>query len=144
MQEKIVAIRGIRNTKNIAQKIALELFVVDKQNKETQYDSLISKLCNLSSIQYINDKKDGALSAMVRTTELFIPIGDAINKDEEREKLQKDLAYYQGFEKSITAKLSNEKFVGNAPQKVVDIEKKKLSDTQTKIKAINEQIQALG
>jgi len=144
MQEKIVAIRGIRNTKNIAQKIALELFVVDKQNKETRYDSLISKLCNLTSIEYINDKKEGALSAMVRTTELFIPIGDAINKDEEREKLEKDLAYYQGFEKSIRAKLSNEKFVGNAPQKVVDIEKKKLSDTQTKIQAINEQIQALG
>ncbi|MEA5100541.1 MAG: valine--tRNA ligase [Bacteroidales bacterium] len=142
-QEKIAAIRQVRNEKNIAQKIALELFVKESSNDNKEFDGIIAKLCNISNLEYIADKKEGALSLMVRTTEMFIPLGDTINKEEEIKKLQQDLKYYEGFAKSVKGKLSNEKFVSGAPAQVVENERKKLSDAEQKISSITEQLKSL-
>lgn len=142
-QEKIAAIRQVRNEKNIAQKIALELFVKESSNDNKEFDGIITKLCNVSNLEYISDKKEGALSVMVRTTEMFIPLGDTINKEEEIKKLQQDLKYYEGFAKSVKGKLSNEKFVSGAPAQVVENERKKLSDAEQKISSIAEQLKSL-
>ncbi len=142
-QEKISAIRQVRNEKNIAQKVALELFIKESSNDNKEFDEIIIKLCNLSNLEYIADKKEGALSLMVRTTEMFIPLGDTINKEEEIKKLQQDLKYYQGFKTSLEKKLQNEKFVTSAPKQVVDNERKKLSDSIQKIESITEQLKAL-
>lgn len=142
-QEKIAAIRQVRNEKNIAQKIALELFVKESLNENKEFDGIITKLCNISNLEYISDKKEGALSVMVRTTEMFIPLGDTINKEEEIKKLQQDLKYYEGFAKSVKGKLSNEKFVSGAPAQVVENERKKLSDAEQKISSITEQLKSL-
>ncbi|MFA6200011.1 MAG: valine--tRNA ligase [Bacteroidales bacterium] len=142
-QEKIAAVRQVRNEKNIAQKIALELYIKITENDNKEFDGIITKLCNLSNLEYISDKKEGALSLMVRTTEMFIPLGDTINKEEEIKKLQQDLKYYEGFAKSVKGKLSNEKFVNGAPAQVVEYERKKLSDAQQKISSITEQLKML-
>lgn len=142
-QEKIAAIRQVRNEKNIAQKIALELFVKESSNENKEFDGIITKLCNISNLEYISDKKEGALSLMVRTSEMFIPLGDTINKEEEIKKLQNDLKYYEGFAKSVKGKLSNEKFVSGAPAQVVENERKKLSDAEQKISSITEQLKSL-
>ncbi|MEA4968485.1 MAG: valine--tRNA ligase [Bacteroidaceae bacterium] len=142
-QEKIAAIRQVRNEKNIAQKIALELFVKESSNDNKEFHGIIAKLCNISNLEYIADKKEGALSLMVRTTEMFIPLGDTINKEEEIKKLQQDLKYYEGFAKSVKGKLSNEKFVSGAPAQVVENERKKLSDAEQKISSITEQLKSL-
>lgn len=142
-QEKIAAVRQVRNEKNIAQKIALELYIKTTENDNKEFDGIITKLCNLSNLEYISDKKEGALSLMVRTNEMFIPLGDTINKEEEIKKLQQDLKYYEGFEKSVKGKLSNEKFVNGAPAQVVEYERKKLSDAQQKISSITEQLKML-
>lgn len=142
-QEKIAAIRQVRNEKNIAQKIALELFIKESSNDNKEFDGIITKLCNISNLEYISDKKEGALSLMVRTTEMFIPLGDTINKEEEIKKLQQDLKYYEGFAKSVKGKLSNEKFVSGAPAQVVENERKKLSDAEQKISSITEQLKSL-
>ncbi|NCC18319.1 MAG: valine--tRNA ligase, partial [Bacteroidia bacterium] len=142
-QEKIAAIRQVRNEKNIAQKIALELFVKESLNENKEFDGIITKLCNISNLEYISDKKEGALSLMVRTSEMFIPLGDTINKEEEIKKLQQDLKYYEGFAKSVKGKLSNEKFVSGAPAQVVENERKKLSDAEQKISSITEQLKSL-
>lgn len=142
-QEKIAAVRQVRNEKNIAQKIALDVFIKESNNDIKEFDGIITKLCNLSNLEYISDKKEGALSLMVRTTEMFIPLGDTINKDEEIKKLQQDLKYYEGFAKSVKGKLSNEKFVSGAPVQVVQNEKKKLSDAEQKISSITEQLKML-
>ncbi len=142
-QEKIAAVRQVRNEKNIAQKIALELYIKTTENDNKEFDGIITKLCNLSNLEYISDKKEGALSLMVRTNEMFIPLGDTINKEEEIKKLQQDLKYYEGFAKSVKGKLSNEKFVNGAPAQVVEYERKKLSDAQQKISSITEQLKML-
>ncbi|MDD4528963.1 MAG: class I tRNA ligase family protein, partial [Bacteroidales bacterium] len=141
--EKIAAIRQVRNEKNIPQKIELELYIKSSSNDNLLFDGIITKLCNLSKLEYIQDKKEGALSFMVRTTEMFIPLGDTINKDEEIKKLSSDLDYYKGFKISVEKKLSNEKFVSGAPSQVVENEKKKLSDAEQKITSITEQLKSL-
>ena len=142
-QEKISGIRQVRNEKNIAQKIDLELYIKETESENKEFDGIITKLCNLSKIEYIKDKKEGALSLMVRTTEMYVPLGDTINKEEEIKKLEADLKYYEGFKISVNKKLSNEKFVGGAPQQVIDNEKKKLSDAEQKIVSITEQLKML-
>jgi len=141
--EKIAAIRQVRNEKNIPQKIELELYIKSSSNDNLIFDGIITKLCNLSKLEYIQDKKEGALSFMVRTTEMFIPLGDTINKEEEIKKLSADLDYYKGFKLSVEKKLSNEKFVSGAPSQVVENEKKKLSDAEQKITSITEQLKSL-
>ena len=141
--EKISSVRQVRNEKNIPLKNELELYLVENKDTDKGFDSIIAKLCNLSKIDYISEKMDNALGVMVRTTQMFIPIGDSIDVEEELKKLREDLKYFTGFKASVEKKLSNERFVSGAPEKVVDMERKKLSDANEKIRTIEEQIRNL-
>ena len=143
-QDVINNIRKIRAEKNISMKEAIELIVVDKDGSVNKdFDSVIAKLCNLSNISYVTENPQDAFGFLVRATEYFIPVTDNIDTEAEIKKLEEELAYAQGFLKSVEAKLSNEKFVNGAPAAVVDKERKKKSDAEAKIKVLEQQIATL-
>lgn len=142
VKEVIGGIRTIRLQKNIAQKEALELQVVG-ENPVATFNSIITKLCNLSSIAVVESKTEGSASFMVGTTEYAVPLGNMINVEEELKKLEADLKYQEGFLQSVQKKLSNEKFVSKAPANVIDMERKKQADAESKIASLKESIAAL-
>ena len=142
VKEVISGIRTIRLQKNIAQKEALALEVTG-ENPVAGFGSVIAKLCNLSEIKQVETKSEGAAAFMVGTTEYAVPLGNLINVEEELKKLEADLKYQEGFLQSVMKKLSNEKFVSQAPANVIEMERKKQADAETKIAALKESIAAL-
>ena len=142
VKEVISGIRTIRLQKNIAQKEALALEVTG-ENPVAGFGSIIAKLCNLSEIKQVETKSEGAAAFMVGTTEYAVPLGNLINVEEELKKLEADLKYQEGFLQSVMKKLSNEKFVSKAPANVIEMERKKQADAETKIAALKESIAAL-
>ena len=142
VKEVIGGIRTIRLQKNIAQKEALTLEVVS-ESPVSKYNAVIAKLCNLSAINAVAAKAEGAAAFMVGTTEYAVPLGNLINVEEELKKLEADLKYQEGFLQSVLKKLSNEKFVSKAPANVIEMERKKQADAETKIAALKESIAAL-
>ena len=142
VKEVISGIRTIRLQKNIAQKEALALEVTG-ENPVAGFGSVIAKLCNLSEIKQVETKSEGAAAFMVGTTEYAVPLGNLINVEEELKKLEADLKYQEGFLQSVMKKLSNEKFVSKAPANVIEMERKKQADAETKIAALKESIAAL-
>jgi valyl-tRNA synthetase len=123
--EVISGIRTIRKDKNIPFKDAIELKIVNNDKASTYFDSVVSKLGNISSLEYVSEKVDGALSYRIKSNEYFIPITGNIDVEAEIKKLTEELNYNLGFLKTVQAKLSNEKFVAGAPEKVLEIERKK-------------------
>ncbi|MCH5226732.1 MAG: valine--tRNA ligase [Muribaculaceae bacterium] len=141
LKETVAGIRTIRKQKNIPQKEALELLVKGEYNGNM--NSVLEKIANISSITESDDKPAGAISFIVGATEYSIPVQQSINIDEELKKLETDLEYYNKFLQSVRKKLSNEKFVANAPEQVVALERKKESDALEKINTINASILSL-
>ena len=142
VKEVIGGIRTIRLQKNIAQKEALTLEITGA-SPVAAFHAVISKLCNLSAISNVESKSEGAAAFMVGTTEYAVPLGNLINVEEELKKLEADLKYQEGFLQSVLKKLSNEKFVSKAPANVIEMERKKQADAETKIAALKESIAAL-
>ncbi len=141
--EIISGIRTIRKEKNISFKESIKLSVLNSENFGTLFDTVITKLGNLSSLEYIKNKLDGALTFRVKSNEYFIPITGVINKEEEIDKLTKELERAEGFLKSVQKKLQNERFVNNAPEEVITIERKKQSDSEAKILTIKSSLASL-
>jgi valyl-tRNA synthetase len=141
--EVIAGIRTIRKDKNIAFKDAIELKAINAENTSTAFDSVISKLGNVTTVEYITDKVGGALTFRVKSNEYFIPVTGNVNIEEEIAKLQQELDYNRGFLKSVQGKLSNEKFVNSAPEKVVAIERQKEADALSKIAMLEESLATL-
>ena len=141
-KEIIVGVRGVRASKNIPNKDVLTLNILG--NNECAEDCIIIKLANLDSINKVADKDATAASFMVGTTEFNIPLTNNIDIDAELEKLNKELEYQLGFLASVQKKLSNERFVNNAPVAVVESERKKQSDAESKIASLKESIAALS
>jgi valine--tRNA ligase len=141
VKEVISGVRTIRLQKNIPNKEALELQIVGEHN--TDYDSVITKLANISAINRVTEKDITAAAFLVGTTEYAIPLGNSIDIEAELKKQEEELKYLQGFLKSVKAKLGNERFVSNAPAQVVENERKKQSDAESKIKSLEESIAAL-
>jgi valyl-tRNA synthetase len=108
--------------------------------KNHAFAAVISKLGNLDTFDKTDSKPEASMSFMVKAQEYFIPLSDNVDVEAEIEKLETDLKYQEGFLKSVTKKLSNERFVNNAPVKVVEMEKKKQSDAEEKIEKIKEMI----
>ena len=142
VKEVIGGIRTIRLQKNIAQKETLSLQVVGA-SPVAAFNAVISKLCNLTSIESVENKAEGSASFMVGTTEYAVPLGNLINVEEELKKLEADLKYNEGFLQSVLKKLSNEKFVSKAPANVIEMERKKQADAESKIASLKESIAAL-
>ena len=144
VKEVVSGIRTIRLQKNIAQKEQLSLEIVNTGSLgEACGEAIITKLCNLSSIEVVTTKSEGAATFMVGTTEYAVPLGNLINVEEELKKLEADLKYQEGFLQSVLKKLGNEKFVSKAPANVIEMERKKQADAETKIAALKESIAAL-
>ncbi len=141
--EVISGIRTIRKEKNIPNKEGLKLSILNNGKVSASFDPVIKKLGNIIELTYVNDKVDGALSFRVKSNEYFIPISGAIDVESEIKKLEEELNYTEGFLKSVQKKLSNERFVGNAPEQVVAIEKKKATDAIAKIETIKESLAGL-
>lgn len=141
--EVIAGIRTIRKEKNIPQKDAIELKIVNNEGLSNEYDSVIAKLGNIASLEYVAEKVSGALTFRVRSNEYFVPVTGAVNVEEEIAKLTEELNYNRGFLKSVQAKLSNEKFVGSAPEKVVAMERQKEADALAKIATIEQSLESL-
>ena len=142
VKEVISGVRTIRLQKNIAQKEALTLESVG-ESPVCAFNAVITKLCNLSEIKTVGTKPEGAAAFMVGTTEYAVPLGNLINVEEELKKLEADLKYQEGFLQSVLKKLGNEKFVSKAPTNVIEMERKKQADAETKIAALKESIAAL-
>ncbi len=141
VKEIVGGVRTIRLQKNIPNKEVLELQVLGEHNDH--FNAVIVKMCNLSSVVCTEEKTAGSASFLVRTTEYAVPLGNMINVEEELAKLQDELEYQQGFLASVMKKLSNESFVSKAPAKVIEMERKKQADAESKIKSIEESIAAL-
>jgi valyl-tRNA synthetase len=139
----ISGIRTIRKENNIAFKDNIEFLVLNNDVINPRFDSVIKKLGNLSSIKYVKEKVDGALSFRVKSNEYFIPIVDAIDVEAEKLKLTEELKYTEGFLKSVQKKLSNERFVSNAPEKVISIERQKEADALAKIETLKASLSSL-
>ncbi len=142
-QEVVSAVRNIRKQKNLPQKEALELKVVRDDNYPSEYEAVIVKMANLAAVSFVTEKNPMDVAFIVKTTQYFVPMGDNIDKEAEIAKLEKDLAYQQGFLATVMKKLSNERFVSSAPQKVVETEYAKKRDAEAKITAIEAQLAAL-
>ncbi len=141
--EVISGIRTIRKAKNIAFKDTVSLSVINNENESKTFDGVISKLGNLESLSYVNNPVEGALTFRVKSNEYFVPMAGAIDVDAEKQKLSEELKYTEGFLKSVQKKLTNERFVNNAPEQVVAIEKKKEADAQAKIETLKASLASL-
>jgi valyl-tRNA synthetase len=142
--EVISGIRTIRKEKGIAFKEPLTLLALKNEGESKRFNPVILKLGNLLAIEDVTDKPSGALSFRVKSNEYFIPVKSTVNIEEEVAKLKEELAYNEGFLRSVQKKLSNERFVNNAPEKVVAIERKKEADALAKIAMIKESLAGLG
>ncbi len=141
--EVITNIRTFRAKQNIPNKETVTLQVKANEEIVKALDTVIVKLANTESIIYVDAKPEGAYGFMVGSNEYFIPLAGTIDVEAEKDKLQSELDYTKGFLKSVAKKLSNERFVNNAPEQVVANEKKKQADAEAKIKVLEQQLTEL-
>lgn len=141
--EVISGIRTIRKEKNIAFKNPIDLVVLNNEPASENFDSVILKMGNIKNLSYTDSPVEGSLTFRVKSNEYFIPVEGAIDIEAEKVKLKEELKYYEGFLKSVEKKLSNERFVNNAPEKVVSIEKQKKEDALAQIQTITKSLQNL-
>ena len=142
VKEVISNVRSIRLQKNIAQKETLELQVVG-ENPIAEFNPVIMKMCNLSAIDVVDTKTEGAASFMVGTTEYAVPLGNMIDVEAEIARMEAELKHKEGFLQGVMKKLGNEKFVNNAPAAVLELERKKQADAESIINSLKESIAAL-
>jgi len=145
VKEAVTAIRTIRKEKQILNRDPVELFIrSDSDSYDSYFLSVIKKLCNLSEIGFTAEKPDNAATFMVKTTEFYIPLGGKIDVESEKLKINNDLEYLKGFLGSVMKKLNNERFVKNAPPAVIELERKKKSDTELKIKSLEDALKSFS
>ena len=143
VKEVVSAVRNLRKEKNISFKESLKLFVMEKEEMDTSFDGVIQKLVNVSGLERVESKVDNTLTFRVGANEFFIPFLESIDLEAERMKLEKELEYNKGFLASVQKKLSNERFVSNAPEKVIENERKKEADALAKIEVIEQSLRSL-
>jgi len=145
LKEVVTQVRSIRKEKNLAPREALELLVRASENGKYYEESepVIKKLANLSEISRVTEDPGNSVSFIVKNVEYFVPVGTLVNVEEEIEKLKSELDYTEGFLKSVSKKLSNERFVQNAPEQVVEKERQKMTDAEVKIGVLKAQIEKL-
>ncbi|HET8753439.1 MAG TPA: valine--tRNA ligase [Salinimicrobium sp.] len=142
--EVISGIRSIRKQKNISFRDQIQLSVLNNEKTASTFDVVIKKLGNISTLDYVEDQLSAALSFRVKSNEYFIPVSGNVDVQAEKAKLEDELSYNRGFLASVEKKLSNERFVNNAPPQVVEVEMNKKKDAEAKIEAILSSLKALG
>ena len=142
-QQVITELRNLRNQKNIANKVSIDLKIKNNESRSKKFDSVLIKLGNISTLEYITSSVKGAYSFVVNANEFFIPFNDEIDVDAELDKIQHEIEDRKGFLNSVMKKINNEKFMANAPQKVVEMELKKKSDAESQIKVLESKLASL-
>ncbi|MGF1557945.1 MAG: valine--tRNA ligase [Flavobacteriaceae bacterium] len=142
--EVIAGVRTVRKEKNIPMKEVLKLSLLNEEGISKDWDVVICKLTNVTEITYVDRPVDGAISFRVKSNEYFIPIAGTIDLASEIAKIQDELEYTKGFLQSVEKKLSNERFVHNAPEQVIAIERKKQADAEAKIETLEKSLASLG
>ncbi len=142
-KEVISAVRNVRKQKNLPNKDALTLKVIVDENYPSEYEAVIKKMANLTEVERVEEKDATAAAFIVKTTQYFVPLGGLIDVEAERQKMGEELTYLEGFLASVMKKLSNERFVSSAPEKVVANERAKKADAEAKIAAIKERLEQL-
>lgn len=149
MKQIISGVRGIRQTKNISPREPLQLQIVATENdtdivtKEEALAVIVRKMAGLGEISYVEQKGDGTSSFLLGIREYAVPLGNLVDVEAEIKKAEAELKHLEGFLAGIQKKLSNERFVNNAPQQVVELERKKEADSIEKIAALKETIASL-
>ena len=144
-EEVVTALRTIRKEKNIPFRETIDLFIRknNEEKPETTFDNVVAKLCNIDKLEYVTEKVSGATTFVVKSTEFFVPLKSGTDHAAEISRLEEELRYTKGFLESVRKKLSNERFVQNAKPDVVDVERKKQSDAESRIRVLEAQIEAL-
>jgi len=142
VKEVITQVRSIRKDKNISPRDALELLIKPSENAHyyKELESVVVKLANLSKLEQVDEDPGDTISFIVKNVEYFVPVGQNVNPEEELAKLEEELKYTKGFMSSVQKKLSNERFVQNAPEQVVEKERQKMADAEGKIGVLEAQI----
>ncbi len=144
IKEVVSAVRTVRKSKEIPQKELFELLILsDEKDYDHEFLPVLTKLCNLSGIRFVTEKQEGATSFLVGTTEYFIPLAGKIDVEGELSKIREDIEYNRGFLANVMKKLDNERFVNSAPANVLELERKKKSDAESKIKSLEERLKEL-
>ena len=134
MKETVSAVRTVRKNRDIANREKIQLLIMaDKNSYDTEFLPVVNKLCNLSDMIFISEKQDDVASFMVGITEYFIPVAGNFDVESEIAKIQAEMNYHRGFLANVMKKLDNERFVKNAPENVLELERKKKSDAESKI-----------
>jgi valyl-tRNA synthetase len=142
--EKVITqIRNIRKQNNIATKVKMELYIKAPASRATDADSIIVKMGNLSVLQYVEEKVAQSNSFIADGIEFFVPFGEQIDLEAEKQKIEEELHYTKGFLKSVQSKLQNEKFMAGAPDVVVANERNKEADALNKIAILEEKLKSL-
>ena len=139
-RQVVTQVRNVRKEYNIPMKDEVELIVKENSPQDRRFNEVIRKLANLSFLRFTDEHPEKCFSFLIGTNEYFIPYGDHVDERSEKNKLEQELTYLHGFLTSVEKKLQNERFVNNAPSKVVELERKKQSDTKSKIQAIEEKL----
>lgn len=139
----ISKVRSIRKEKSISFNDAISLSVINHEGNSNEFDGIISKLCNISELNYVTGKLEGAIAFRIKSNEYFIPMDGLVDVEEEIAKLSEELSYTEGFLKSVQGKLKNERFVNNAPENVVAMERQKEADALAKIETIKASLASL-
>ncbi|MCI4668720.1 MAG: valine--tRNA ligase [Bacteroidia bacterium] len=144
IKEVISAVRNFRASKQISPKESIELYISTPEEKVFEtYSEILVQLLNTSKIEFVSEKVSGAGSIRVKNHEFYIPLLN-VDVEAEKDKILKEIEYTEGFLKSVMKKLSNERFVSNAPEKVVNLEKKKQSDAEEKLSLLRKSLEELG
>jgi len=144
-KEVVTAIRTARKENSISMKETIQLMIRKNSDDpvDTTFDEVVMKLCGIDALTYVQEKQPEVYSFVVKSTEFYIPLSAPVNIEEDRKKLEEELAYTRGFLISVDKKLSNEKFVGSAPQHVVDLERKKKADAEARIRVLEEKMKTM-
>ena len=147
LKQVVSGVRAVRQSKNISPREPLTLEVIaagaDNITKNEALNQIISKMASLSDVKYVSEKSDGTSAFMIGTTEYAVQLGNLIDTEAEIQKLEAELKHLQGFLVGVQKKLANERFVANAPAQVVELERKKQADAESKIATITESLAKL-
>jgi len=139
IKEIVSSVRSVRKEKNIPNREKIQLFIkADTTEFDQEFLPVITRLCNLSETTFVDSKPEGTVSFMVHTLELYIPSVSAVDSKEELKKIDEELKYCRGFLATVMKKLDNERFVQNAPANVLELERRKKSDTESKIRSLED------
>jgi valyl-tRNA synthetase len=144
VKEIVSSIRAIRKDKDLPMREKIELLIRSKQEEfDLYFIPVIIKMANLERVLFTNEKLDGAASFIIQTTEFYIPLGDKLDVEAEISRINEELKYARGFLSTVLKKLDNERFVQNAPGAVIEMERKKKADAESKIKSLEERLKEM-